>query len=145
MLLIHDLAEAIVHDIPSFRQTPKDKEKEGEVYDEIEMLGTYSDQELPKLQSVSELWRDFEYRKSFNACVAKEIDILENWVQLQIYKAEEHDITDYSQWCKELIDKIKTGPGCHVMEKLKAAYSDLAKIKKIYEGYKAADQLILKD
>jgi 5'-deoxynucleotidase YfbR-like HD superfamily hydrolase len=142
MLLIHDLAEAVLHDIPSFKQTLKDKTCEAEVYDEIEMLGTYADQELPNLRNVADLWREFEYRKSFNACVAKEIDLLENWVQLQIYKAEGHAIVNYPEWCKELIDKIKTAPGCRVMEKLTTAYSDLEKVKKIYEDYKVADQQI---
>jgi 5'-deoxynucleotidase YfbR-like HD superfamily hydrolase len=142
MLLIHDLAEAVVHDIPSFKQTLKDKTREAEVYDEIEMLGTYADQELPSLKNVADLWREFEYRKSFNACVAKEIDLLENWVQLQIYNAEGYVIANYPEWCKELIDKIKTAPGCRVMDKLTTAYSDLEKVKKIYEGYKIADQQI---
>jgi len=145
MLLIHDLAEAVLHDIPSFKQTLKDKTREAEVYDEIEMLGTYADQELPSLRNIADLWREFEYRKSFNACVAKEIDLLENWVQLQIYKAEGYSITSYPEWCKELIDKIKTAPGCRVMEKLTTAYSDLEKVKKIYEDYKVADQQIPKE
>lgn len=145
MLLIHDLAEAVVHDIPSFKQTHKDKDREVEVFDEIEMLGTYAEQEIPSLKNIADLWREFEHRQSFNARVAKEIDLLENWVQLQIYQAGGHVIANYAEWCKELIDKIETAPGCRVMEKLINAYSDLAKVKKIYEDYKVADQQILKE
>lgn len=145
MLLIHDLAEAVVHDIPSFKQTSKDKDREAEVFDEIEMLGTYADQDLPSLKKVVDLWREFEHRESFNARVAKEIDLLENWVQLQIYQAEGHVIVNYPEWCKELIDKIQTALGRRVLEKLLAAYSDSAKVKKLYEDYKVADQQIPKE
>lgn len=143
MLLIHDLAEAKVHDIPTFLKNNDHEEKEREVFDEIEMLGTYK--ELPKLDYIKVLHRKFETRNTFNARVAKEIDILENWTQLQIYKAKGYEINDYDKWSQELHGKIKTDLGHLIKEKLEVAYLDLEKVGKVYEVYLEEEQKLIDD
>lgn len=122
MLLIHDLAEAIVHDIPPDKKTDRHKQEESQIYDEIEVLGTYDG--LADLKNVAALWRNFEAGQTFNAKVAKEIDILENWVQLQIYKAKGYKINDYIEWSQGLLNQIRTNIGHQITERLQQVYGN---------------------
>jgi 5'-deoxynucleotidase YfbR-like HD superfamily hydrolase len=134
MLLHHDLAEAIVHDTTPDEQTQEFNRKEAEVYDEIKMLSTYNNG-LSKLKIVSDLWNDFESGGSINAKVAKEIDRIENWVQLQIYKAKGCKIIDYDNWSNSLINDVTTGLGLRVLNKIRPVYGDIEKLRKKYMNY----------
>lgn len=122
MLLIHDLAEAVTGDVLPEDSNDESKQREREVYDEIAVLGTYDG--LGQLRGVAELWKEFEARTTLNAKVAKDIDKLENLLQLWAYKADGLSIADFEKWNRELIDAISTGPGIHVLEKLLKAHKD---------------------
>jgi hypothetical protein len=56
--------------------------------------------------------------------VAKDIDKLENLVQLWTYTADGHSIDDFEKWNRDLIDSVKTAPGIQVLEKLLVSHKD---------------------
>lgn len=122
MILIHDLAEAVTGDVLPEDSNDESKQREREVYDEIGVLGTYDG--LGRLRDVAELWKEFEARTTLNAKVAKDVDKLENLLQLWAYNADGLRIEDFEKWNRELIDAINTGPGIHVLEKLLEAHKD---------------------
>lgn len=120
MLLAHDLSEAITGDILPKNKSEETDRREREVYEEIKMLGTYDG--LGRMEKVAELWEEFKAGATLNARVAKDLDRLENLVQLWIYKAEGQEIRDFDSWRQELLDAVETDPGLQVMEKLKGFY-----------------------
>lgn len=120
MVLIHDLAEAITKDVLPEDSNDESKRREREVYDEIAVLGTYDG--LGKLREVTDLWKEFEARTSLNAKIAKDIDKLENLLQLWAYNEDGYSIDDFENWNRELIDAINTAPGLHVLDRLLEAH-----------------------
>jgi 5'-deoxynucleotidase YfbR-like HD superfamily hydrolase/nucleoside phosphorylase len=120
MLLAHDLSEAITGDVLPDDKSEETDRQEREVYEEIKMLGTYDG--LGRMGKVAELWEEFKGGTKFNARVAKDLDRLENLIQLWIYKAEGHAIKDFESWRKQILDAVETPPGVQVMEKLQAYY-----------------------
>ena len=142
MILIHDLAEAITHDIPSGIMIIDDNLKEQEVFNEIELFSTYNTKQEEEVNyiKIAKLYREFTQKDTFNARIAKEIDALENWIQLQVYKAEGHEILNYEQWCESLKDKIQTSIGISMLNRLVEIYTDLKKIKSTYSKYRSQDE-----
>jgi 5'-deoxynucleotidase YfbR-like HD superfamily hydrolase/nucleoside phosphorylase len=124
MLLVHDLAEAITGDVLPKDSNEQSKQREAEVYEEIAMLGTYNG--LARMREVAELWKEFEAQASLNAQVAKDIDKLENLIQLWVYKGENLEIKDFDKWSQGLINAVKTEPGMQVLEKMLSSYEDKA-------------------
>lgn len=122
MLLIHDLAEAITGDVLPRDSNEESKRREREVYEEIALLGTYEG--LARMREIGELWKDFEAQVSLNARVAKDLDKLENLVQLWVYKKAKREIQDYDNWAQELIEAVNTEPGRQVLGKLQASQGD---------------------
>lgn len=120
MLLAHDLSEAITGDILPKNKSEDTDRREREIYEEIKMLGTYDG--LGRMEKIEELWEEFKAGSTLNARVAKDLDRLENLVQLWIYKAEGRNIRDFDSWRQELLDAVETDPGLQVMEKLKGFY-----------------------
>jgi putative hydrolase of HD superfamily len=131
MLLVHDLAEAITGDILPDDSNEESKQREREVYEEIGVLGTYEG--LGSMREVAEMWKEFEARTTLNAQVAKDIDKLENLVQLWVYEAAGHKIGDFDRWNKQLIDAVKTGPGIQVLEKLLKSHKEKTGIAYVKE------------
>jgi len=118
MLLIHDLAEARTDDFLPGERTDPARLKEEEVFSEIALLGTYS--EMAVLRDVATLWDEYRMGSTINAQVAKDIDKLENMMQLWIYRAAGATIKDFDDWDKKDIrGKISTDAGRHVLQKLR--------------------------
>ncbi len=127
MVLIHDLAEAVTGDVLPEESNDESKQREREVYEEIGVLGTYEG--LGRLRDVAELWREFEARTTLNAQVAKDIDKLENLIQLWTYHTDGHRIQDFDKWNRDLLDSVNTGPGIQVLEKLLKSHQDKTGVK----------------
>jgi 5'-deoxynucleotidase YfbR-like HD superfamily hydrolase len=117
MLLIHDLAEARTGDFLPGERTDEARRKEEEVFGDIAMLGTYSG--MAVLRDVAALWEEYQAGISVNARVAKEIDKLENLMQLWVYRAADVQIKDFDTWDKSMRAKVRTDPGRHVLQKLR--------------------------
>jgi 5'-deoxynucleotidase YfbR-like HD superfamily hydrolase/nucleoside phosphorylase len=122
MLLIHDLAEARTGDILPRRRTEAERRNEKEVFDEIGLLGTYSG--MAVLRDVAALWEEYRSESTINARVAKEIDKLENLVQLHVYHADGMTVDDYTKWASDLRKAVTTEPGRHVLGRLREFYED---------------------
>ena len=84
MLIIHDLAESYIGDIPIGFKNAADKEREKQRFLYYSSLA--DDQMMSYLKEVNELWSEFELLESFNSKVAKDIDQIEGFIQLLIYK-----------------------------------------------------------
>lgn len=115
MLLVHDLAEAITGDVLPERSDEKSKRMELEVYEEIGLYGTYEG--LADMSRTFLLWNEFEARQTLNAKIAKELDKIDNLVQLSIYNLQ-YKINDVLDWRDELREVVKTDVGKSLLDKL---------------------------
>lgn len=121
MLLIHDLAESITGDILPEDNTDESKQREREVQEEIGLIGTYD--QFADTSEIAALWEEFEDRKTINGTIAKEIDKLENLVQLFVYR---DSLTDkqFDSWKSDLLGNIKTDIGNSILEKIELMFPD---------------------
>jgi 5'-deoxynucleotidase YfbR-like HD superfamily hydrolase len=126
MLLIHDLSEAITGDIIGKKET--DRKNEEEIYKEIELLDTYDG--FAKLNYIAKLWGDFEREENLNSKIAKEIDKLDNLIQLWIYAADFNKIPhDFTEWHEGIQRSINTEIGVEIRNRLLKFYEKFYKSK----------------
>lgn len=88
MILVHDLVEALVGDVPFFESGPRKEQKTGREQEAIAELR--SSLPVPIGEEVFALWQEFEERKTSEALLVKALDTLE--VQLQ------HNLADIHTW-----------------------------------------------
>ena len=123
MLLIHDLSEAITGDLLPEQRNEGVSRIESSIYKQIGMLGTYPD--VAPLHMIDDLWTEFEHKRSINSLIAKEIDRLENLIQLIIYNRKpEYKIPDYATWRDGLINEIRTELGRKILSQLVEFYDN---------------------
>jgi hypothetical protein len=114
MFLVHDLAEAYMDDLLPRERTDEAKENEDRLTSMIDLFATYAGFEQFGLYR---LWRGFENNLNVNARVAREIDALENLLQLLIEnRSEGVSIPDYKPWREGLIKRINTPMGKRVLD-----------------------------
>jgi 5'-deoxynucleotidase YfbR-like HD superfamily hydrolase len=107
MLLIHDWGEAFTGDIVNKTEQQQDDERDWLEY--ISLLGTYEG--LAPLIDIQKLYSEFE-GKSINACIAHDIDKIENLLQLYIYHRDKNNrIPDFKKWKQGLFKKLDTSIG----------------------------------
>jgi nucleoside phosphorylase/5'-deoxynucleotidase YfbR-like HD superfamily hydrolase len=120
MLLIHDLAEAFTGDrLPHEHSV---EEEEGH-FRYLEMAGTY--RMLCGLQGVKERWETFEKSNDINARIARDLDKIENQLQLLIYVRSEGwqlDASDYEAWERDLSEAVKTSIGRAILNTVKESF-----------------------
>jgi 5'-deoxynucleotidase YfbR-like HD superfamily hydrolase len=106
MFLCHDLAEAYIGDLTPSKRTDVTKVRENSFNAMIDLFSTYPDYYRSDLYW---LWSDFENAKSINGRIAKEIDALENLLQLKIEANQLGvSISDFEYWCEDLTSRITT-------------------------------------
>lgn len=115
MLLIHDLAESITGDILPENSSEMSKRREREVYEEIGLLGTY--EQFSNMTRVYSLWDEFEDRRTINGKIAKEIDKIENLVQLFLYH-QHKPVENFDEWRAELLEIVKTDVGKSIIQRI---------------------------
>lgn len=121
MLLIHDLGEAFVGDIPTNEKSKKDRVTEYRTMRKIDMLKTYND--FSDDMRIKELYNDFAKKKSINAQIASDFDRLDNLFQLYIYnRAEDRVINDFEAFKFDLELQIQTEIGRRIAKQLSAMY-----------------------
>jgi putative hydrolase of HD superfamily len=114
MLLIHDLAEVFTGDIPTMNKREEDMSKERKWIEAIGKLGTYPG--LSDLSWVEEDWHEFESRQTNESRIAKDIDKLENLMQLYIYNKRGDYIEDFDSWKTQIIEGIATEEGLRIKD-----------------------------
>lgn len=83
MLIIHDLAESYIGDIPFGSKTILDREREQQRF---LYYASLNDNNVSCLAEVNELWCEYEALETLNSQIAKDIDQIEGYIQLYIYK-----------------------------------------------------------
>lgn len=124
MLLIHELAEAYTGDVLPEHKDEAARRMEAEQFEYLALMGTYSG--VDRMTPVMELWRAFQAGSEINAQIAKEIDKLENLMQLYIYRRKGYEIGDYVEWERGLCDAISTAIGLSIRELIRSAFPDVA-------------------
>lgn len=116
IFLAHDLAEAYTGDLTPKQRNDVTKARERKVNSHIDLFGTW-----PGFHhfGMFRSWEEFEKASTINGRVAKEIDALENLLQLTIEaSAPDVQISDYSFWCDDLIQRIETPMGKRILAML---------------------------
>lgn len=117
MILIHDLAEAYIGDIPSMEKTQNNKKEEKKMMQKIDMLKT--DKNISASINIYDMYKDFNNTKnsSINAMIARDFDKLDNLFQLYIYKEKyKKQLSDYNTFKEDLINKVKTNIGKEIIK-----------------------------
>jgi 5'-deoxynucleotidase YfbR-like HD superfamily hydrolase len=118
-LLVHDLAESITGDIPFAKVNEETKRKEREAFQYISMCRTYPG--VANLGPYYELSRDFESGATENARIAKDIDKIENLVQLYLY-SRKTKIPNFDEWREMLIRAIESSEGRRILNIIQAHF-----------------------
>jgi 5'-deoxynucleotidase YfbR-like HD superfamily hydrolase len=113
MLMIHDLAEALSGDVTFRNSTDATREKERQAFRYIMMCRTYP--RVADLQSYYERWEQFEAAANENARIARDLDRLENLMQLYLYQRVA-EVEDYQDWKTQLISNISTPAGKRILD-----------------------------
>ncbi len=109
IFIIHDWAEAYTGDTLSSEKSDDTRRIEEMTMSVIDNFCTYKNIEMGGTFS---LWKAFEENHSINAKIAKDIDYLENLMQLELEYEENPDaIPDYLEWKIELLELIRTPLG----------------------------------
>lgn len=106
MLLVHDLAESKFGDKLPSEKSESTKEEERHYFETLRYAGTYG--ALADTDGIYDLWCEFESGSTIDARVARDIDKLENLVQLRQYVAEGAAIDDAEDWEGGLLASLKT-------------------------------------
>lgn len=122
MLLIHDLAEAVVGDFPPSERSEEIERWERETFQEIGLLGTYT--EFAQLHKVFQLWDEFDKGSTINASVARDIDKIDNAAQIMKYRKEGVEIPASEDWLSQLRSEISTDLGGAIYDKVVAIYAN---------------------
>jgi 5'-deoxynucleotidase YfbR-like HD superfamily hydrolase len=113
-IMIHDLGESIAGDVAIHNpDAVHAKIREREAYCYLNMVRTY-----PAIADFSvyfKLWNRFEAGADENAKIARDIDKLENLVQLYIY-SREVVVSDYAKWKEDLVCDIGTEAGKGILK-----------------------------
>ncbi|MDD6628205.1 MAG: SIR2 family protein [Lachnospiraceae bacterium] len=122
LLLVHDLPEIYIGDIPVIRQSLDKKEKETVAMQKIAALDAFPC--FRSFHKIEQLWNEYEAETDINAGIAYQIDKLEPLVQLYIYRAalpDEQREIQLHEWTKKAMEqlgtcKVQTSFGSNVLE-----------------------------
>lgn len=84
MLIVHDLSEAYTGDIALGYKTDGDRQEEENRMAYYAKLAQFSPFE--NMENLYKMWEEYEERTEYNAKIAKDIDQLECYIQLYMYK-----------------------------------------------------------
>ena len=122
MLVVHDMAEAYTGDVPFGYKTNQDKKKEKARWCYYDSLAKHSP--FKNLSTIKKLWDEYEENKSINAKIAKDIDQIESFTQLIMYKEMFVNLKGLDYWnniSEEWINSItiRTNVGKYLFNFLK--------------------------
>lgn len=119
MLIVHDLAEAYTGDILSKQKSSQHKERENNVIHRLVTLDT-----LPHFCSfgyIESLIKEFDGLETYNAKLARDIDLIEPLIQLFIYRKDletysiDYGIKERDQWESDVSSRLNTSFGRNLL------------------------------
>lgn len=124
MLLIHDLAEVSIGDLlPEQKIIRINVDKQEERWFKIvSMLDTYS--AMGTTRYIFEYWFEFQKCNTINAKIAKDLDRLENLLQLYIYK-NKLSRKDFNDFRDALLPLIQTDEGKNIKDIIEGNSSEM--------------------
>lgn len=114
MVLIHDFAEAWTGDLLPGMKNDAARANERKWFEYLALLGTYGG--IGNMAALEQLWEDFENRRTINGNLAKDLDKLDNLMQLHIYLKSGAVIADAESWSNELADEVQTVEGTRILQ-----------------------------
>jgi nucleoside phosphorylase/5'-deoxynucleotidase YfbR-like HD superfamily hydrolase len=117
-ILIHDLSEAFTGD--KVNKNDQDRKSDERWYSYLGLLGTYEG--VADMSRVETLWRQFEAGETLNARVAKDLDKLDNLLQLFLYEEAGNDIQDFAIFESDLVRAVNTDFGENILEIIRSAF-----------------------
>ncbi len=108
MLLVHDLSEAYTGDIALGYKTDGDRKKEEDRMAYYATLAHISP--FKNLDEIYKRWEEYEERKQYNAKITKDIDQLECYIQLFMYKElliSKNGVEQWNNVAKEWYENLK--------------------------------------
>ncbi len=115
MLIIHDLGEAFTGDILTGMKSKDDEKRESSVFRSLVTLDT-----LPHFNTfgyIDDLAKEFKERTTYNAKLAKDIDLIEPLIQLFIYRKnldsykQDGGRREWDEWVKSVETRLNTAFG----------------------------------
>lgn len=134
MLLIHDLAETKLSDIPKYEKVnyPNYDKQENSVMLSIFLKSTYG--EIDTMAPYVDAWNSWYIRDEENAKIAKDIDTIQAIFQFLVYVDKFPDHFDEERrrnWVKEMLT-VKTGLGKNILKQLICENERFLPFLKIY-------------
>lgn len=108
MILVHDLAEAIAGDTAVEDRDDARVDDERRAGEYISACGTYLN--VADLDFVSEYLEEFERGANLNARIARDVDLVENLMQLFLYRGHLSE-RDFDHWYEWIADRVQTDAG----------------------------------
>jgi 5'-deoxynucleotidase YfbR-like HD superfamily hydrolase/nucleoside phosphorylase len=121
-VLTHDLAEAWTGDLLPSEKDDGAREQERKWYEYLGLLSTYP--AIGDLAGVETSWRAFEDRTTFNGALAKDLDRLDQLMQLLIYLRRDAVIADADSWKREITKSLKTTEGKRILRLLQSHFEN---------------------
>jgi len=116
IFLTHDLAEAYTGDLLPYQRNDETKAEEQRINSRIDLFSTW-----PGFYhfGMYQAWIDFENATSINGRIAKEIDALENLLQLTIeIESPGVTVSDDNAWRDDVVRRISTPMGRRILDML---------------------------
>jgi 5'-deoxynucleotidase YfbR-like HD superfamily hydrolase len=122
LFLIHDWAEAIVGDLLP------DEKNENSIFQEesaFTLMGASFIYSSFANKSIKELWLEFERGDSINEKLARDVDLLDNLLQLLIEaKNDCESIPDMNEWIEYIRNRVRTELGKKILKFMLGADED---------------------
>lgn len=113
MLTMHDVGEIATGDIITSEKKQLDKEREIECVRYYGMLTT-----LPNLfgfADYADIYEEYENMENINAMIAKDIDVIESYIQACLYSSSSKDIS-IEEWRNYAVSTVQSELGKDIME-----------------------------
>jgi nucleoside phosphorylase/5'-deoxynucleotidase YfbR-like HD superfamily hydrolase len=112
IILVHDLAEAITGDTPAETRSEADVDEERRAVEYIAACGTYL--KVANLDFIAEYAAEFEGGSTLNGQVARDVDLLENLMQLFLYRPHLSEV-EFDRWYGWITDRVCTNAGREIL------------------------------
>lgn len=133
MLIVHDMGEAYIGDLTPKEKSEKHRTLEAICFNYISLMGTYA---AINSTDIYELFNMFTHGTDINSQIARDLDKLDNLLQLHIYQKELSD-DDFNNFKLNLEEAIKTKIGKQIEEQIYEMFNTQGVgIKPIIDNYK---------
>ena len=133
MLIVHDMGEAYIGDLTPNEKGQKERDLETICFNYISLMGSYT---FINSAGINELFNMFTFGHDINSCIARDLDKLDNLLQLHIYRSELSE-TNFNDFKRSLKESIKTDIGKQIEEQIYKMFdTQCSGIEVLIEKYK---------